>query len=827
MPGWLSEMVERSASFMPHGHCYLWIPSLLWMHVASDALIGLSYLGISLILYLLLRTIRLPFTPMVVAFGLFIGLCGITHFMSIWTVWNPDYLVDGLIKVATAAASVVTAIGLMYLQPQIRETVAAARLSEARRIELEAAHASLEALYRKVTGMDEMKTQFFANISHELRTPLALIVGPVERMRDDENLTADQHRALDSIRRNANSLQRQVNDLLDISKLEAGQLQLHYARLDMPAWIAPIVSEFDSAGAQRGLRLHAEVEAGLVAEVDPDMLERILINLLSNAYKFTPAGGTVSLALSTDGAQMLLKVSDTGPGISEGDRERIFERFHQADGSITRKHGGSGLGLAIVRDLVQLHGGSVEAGPAPGGGACFTMRLPRQAGEAVQVDTGVQESGPVARLALESTLAMLAAVAPPERATPHLPDRPTVLVVEDNPEMRSFIADTLGGSYNVSTAFDGEQGLEQAQVLRPDLIVTDVMMPRMSGDQMMMALRKVTALAAVPVLLVSAKSDDALRVGLLQNGAQDFLIKPFLPSELLARAANLVSAKRTGDKLRAALASASSDVEELASELIAKNRQLLSALDAADVAREQAERASAVKSLFLGMVSHELRTPIATIDMNVQLLERSRDSNLPDVHWRRVERLSHATRQISTLVESLLEYARVQSGKISPHLEELDIVAIVSEVIGAHADQARPGVALAFDGLPAQVPGFFSDGRLVRVVLANLVSNALKFTTAGSVTVRLAREAGWHVVAVSDTGAGIEDADLQRIFLPFEQLSPVHRKSLPGVGLGLALVDQIVRALGGTVEVSSRRGRGSTFSVRLPCHSQNVSLQPS
>ena len=826
MAAWISEMVERSGSFMPHGHCYLWIPSLLWMHVGSDALIGTSYLGISLILYLLLRRIRLPFTPVVVAFGLFIGLCGITHFMAIWTVWQPDYLLDGLIKVATAAASVATAIGLFYLQPQIRETVAAARLSEARRLELEAAHASLEVMYRKVTEMDEMKTQFFANVSHELRTPLALIVGPVERMHDDTNLTADQRRALDGIRRNANSLQRQVNDLLDISKLEAGKLQLHYARLNMPAWIAPIASEFDHAGAQRGLRLHTDVEEGLVADVDPDMLERILVNLLSNAYKFTPAGGAVSLALSTDGAQMLLTVSDTGPGIRDSDRERIFERFRQADGSITRKHGGSGLGLAIVRDLVQLHGGSVAAGPAPGGGACFTVRLPRQASEDVQVDTGAQESGPVARLARESTLSMLAAVAPPDRDMPHLPDRPTVLVVEDNPEMRSFIADTLGGSYNVSTAFDGEQGLERAQILQPDLIVTDVMMPRMSGDQLMMALRKVSALAAIPVLLVSAKSDDALRVGLLQNGAQDYLIKPFLPSELMARVANLVSAKRTGDKLRTALASASNDVEALASELIGKNRQLLAALDAADVAREQAERANAVKSLFLGMVSHELRTPIATIDMNVQLLERSRDSSLPDDQWRRVERLSRATRQISTLVESLLEYARVESGKISASVEELDIAAIVNETMTAHADQVRPGVALAFEGLPAQMPSFLSDGRLVRVVLANLLSNALKFTSAGSVTIRLANENGWHVLAVTDTGAGMDDADLKRIFLPFEQLSPVHRKSLPGVGLGLALVEQIVRALGGTVEVSSSRGLGSTFSVRLPWHSRNISSQP-
>jgi signal transduction histidine kinase len=152
------------------------------MHVVSDALIGTAYLGISLILYLLVRSIRLPFSPVFVAFGLFIGLCGITHFMGIWTVWYPDYFLDGLIKAATAAASVATAIGLLYVRPQVMQTVEAARLSEERQVQLEAAHAELEGLYRKVTELDELKTQFFANVSHELRTPLALIVGPVSTM---------------------------------------------------------------------------------------------------------------------------------------------------------------------------------------------------------------------------------------------------------------------------------------------------------------------------------------------------------------------------------------------------------------------------------------------------------------------------------------------------------------------------------------------------------------------------------------------------------------------------------------------------------------------
>ncbi|RZA16066.1 MAG: HAMP domain-containing histidine kinase, partial [Proteobacteria bacterium] len=255
MPAWLSEIFQRSSSFMPHGHCYLWIPSLLWMHVISDALIGIAYLGISLILYLLVRSIRLPFSPVFVAFGLFIGLCGITHFMKIWTVWHPDYLLDGLIKMATAAASVATAVGLLYVRPQVMEMVSAARLSEQRRVQLEAAHAELEGLYRKVKELDELKTQFFANVSHELRTPLALIVGPADSMRNDANLTPRQRRGLDSIKHNGQTLLRQVNDLLDITRLEAGGLELHHARLDLQPWVRRIAMQFDVAAEQRGVRL--------------------------------------------------------------------------------------------------------------------------------------------------------------------------------------------------------------------------------------------------------------------------------------------------------------------------------------------------------------------------------------------------------------------------------------------------------------------------------------------------------------------------------------------------------------------------------------------
>ena len=196
MPAWISDLLAKSVSFMPHGHCYLWIPALLWLHVASDIVIGVAYLGISLILYVFVRRIRLPFSPIFIAFGLFIGLCGLTHFMKVWTVWNPDYVAEGVLKAATALASIATAIGLFFVRPQIEAVVHAARLSEERRIRLESSNAELQVLLDRVREADEQKNRFFANVSHELRTPLTLILGPAEQLLAADNLSEPQRQRL-------------------------------------------------------------------------------------------------------------------------------------------------------------------------------------------------------------------------------------------------------------------------------------------------------------------------------------------------------------------------------------------------------------------------------------------------------------------------------------------------------------------------------------------------------------------------------------------------------------------------------------------------------
>lgn len=822
MPQWLSDALEKSAYFMPHGHCYLWIPWLLWLHVISDFLIGVAYLGISLILWALVRKIRLPFSPVFIAFGLFIGLCGMTHFMEIWTAWNPDYIFEGLVKAATAAASVATAVGLVYIRPQVEEVVYAARLSEERRIKLESTHAELEASLAQVRQLNELQRRFFANVSHELRTPLTLILGPTEHLLSDGSLSASQRRQLESISGNGKMLLKQVNDLLDLAKLEFGNAELSYVESDVAAMLRRIVAHFEVAAEQRRIRLAVQAPSQLIAQVDQDKLERVVINLLSNALKFTPSEGTVEVSLSEQDGMIRIVVNDTGPGVPPDQRETIFQRFHRVEGSDSRTQGGTGLGLAIVKEFVELHGGNVSVGAATGGGSSFVVTLPQAAPGALDLDRRPLEAGDQVA-ALDGVLHQLAVEASIEKGDtlPSVAGRAEVLVVEDNPELRAFVAVALGDRFNVTTAADGIEGLVAAQALRPDLIITDVMMPRMSGDQLIGALRADPQFDTIPVLLLTAKADDELRVRMLTSGAQDYLTKPFESQELLARAGNLVGAKRAGDALRGELASLSTDLVSLAETVSQRNRELRLALETAEVAREQAEAASRTKSAFLSIISHELRTPLSTMHMTLQVIARDTGSEMPAALASRIERLTRASAQMSSLVEGVLEYIRIEGDRINIQIARVDAVELVHEVVGDHMDEAAAGVQLRVQ-CATDMPTLSTDGRLLAVVIGNLVSNALKFTHVGSVSVHLFHEAESAVIEVIDTGIGIAAEDLERIFQPFEQLEPVKRKSIPGVGLGLALVRQLVVVLQGTIEVVSTSGKGTVFRVSLPIQHAKV-----
>jgi signal transduction histidine kinase len=381
--------------------------------------------------------------------------------------------------------------------------------------------------------------------------------------------------------------------------------------------------------------------------------------------------------------------------------------------------------------------------------------------------------------------------------------------------MSRFLSRVLGDEFRVATAADGHEALQLAEALRPDVVVTDVMMPRLGGEGLLAALRERPPLADTPVLVLTAREDDALRVRLLAAGAQDFVVKPFLPEELRVRARNLARVKRARDLLEAELATRGRGLEDAARELARRARELEIALDAARVAREQAERASKTKSVFLGMASHELRTPLTAMRLTIEALATGREPLTPRQR-EAVGRIDQASRRLLALVESLLEYTRVESGKLVVHPERFDLAALAAEVVGEALPLAqRKLLALEAAPAPPALPPVESDPRLVRIVLVNLVVNAVRYTDAGSVRVSVAHSVEGHAVEVEDTGPGLTPEELGRIFEPFEQGGAAARKA-QGVGLGLTLVKGIVEALGGTIDVRSRPGRGSTFRVTLP-----------
>lgn len=394
-------------------------------------------------------------------------------------------------------------------------------------------------------------------------------------------------------------------------------------------------------------------------------------------------------------------------------------------------------------------------------------------------------------------------------------NRALVLVIDDEPVVNQLVCASLSDEYEVASAFNGKEGLEKAIKLQPDCIISDLLMPEMSGEALLAELRARDEFAAVPILLLTGRGDDQLRAQLLRSGAQDFLAKPFSPLELRARVANWVSAKRARQVLQDALDSRRQDLEALAREVIISRQELQEALETVKKARDEAEKASQLKSDFLAMVSHEFRTPLTALQLQLKVL-LSVDEELRPRQKEVVTRMSGSLTRLKTLIESVLEYACIESGSLNVDFQELDVGALCVEVLDElqpHADQK--GVDLR-GKIPRDRPTVISDFQLLRLVLVNLVSNAVKFTDQGYVELRLEFVDDQHKLTIKDTGPGIEPEDIGRIFQPFEQLEGTRRKHLPGVGLGLALVQDMVTLLGGHVELKSEPGTGSAFTVILP-----------
>ena len=658
--------------------------------------------------------------------------------------------------------------------------------------------------------IDRAKTEFFSNVSHEFRTPLTLMLSPLEDALAEKWLTPRVHEKLDIAHRNSLRLLKLVNTLLDFSRIEAGRIEAVYEPVDLAALTRELASVFRSAIEKAGLNLsvHCELLESTVY-VDREMWEKIVFNLLSNAFKFT-FEGEIKVTLRDAGENVELEVSDTGTGIPVDELPHLFERFHRVKGARGRSYEGSGIGLALVQELVTLHGGVVSVASVLGRGTVFTVSIP----------TGSAHL-PADRIGATRTLAStgLGGQAYVEEASKWLPETEThftglqrvpspqefsetqttprarILLADDNADMREYLRRLLAARYTVEAVADGEEALGLARYRDFDLVLSDVMMPKLDGFGLLKALRGDDRTQHIPIILVSARAGEESRVEGMSAGADDYLVKPFSARELLAR----VEAHLNLQRVRR-------DAEQALMQMMEREQK----------ARASAEMANRVKDDFLAMLSHELRTPLNAIIGWSHLLkkgklsEKDRDRAI-DI----IDRNAAAQREI---IDELLDVSRIVTGKL-----KLETTAVeLADVIEAAVDAIRPAaeakgieIVTSLDREAGLV-----DGEAVRLqqVIWNLLSNAVKFTPQqGRIEVKLITALEEVKVVISDTGEGIDPEFLPFIFERFRQADSSAKRVHGGLGLGLSIVRSLVEMHGGEIRADSDgKGKGATFTLTLP-----------
>jgi signal transduction histidine kinase len=797
LPSLVRNRLPDSSLFVPHGQSYGWDPTLLMLHAGSDGFLGISYIVIAGTLSILLfRANRdLPFKWIILSLGVFMVACGVIHLLEVVTLWNPLYWLSGVAKLVTAVASVAIAIVLPTMIPRLTTLVTNARLSENRKREV-------EVLSEKLKEFDKLKSDFFANIGHELRTPLALILGPAEKLLATDGLQPGTRSDLLAIERNARSLLKHVNDLLDISKLESGKMELDLVAADLVMIVRIAVSHFESLAAERSITLRLQAPARLPARLDVGKIERIIVNLLSNAFKFTPDGGTIFCRVEDEGDQAIIDIRDSGPGIPTELREKVFERFRQVDGGAGRRPAGTGLGLSIAREFARLHDGTISIAEAPEGGADLQFVLPIRSPAIRSVPVTTSVTG-IARQAAEELRpgAEQELVRDADGRVDANDTRPLVLVAEDDREMNSFIRQTLSESYRVVTSLNGAEAYGMALTLAPDLVVTDVTMPRVSGEHLVRLIRQHHELDGIPILLLTARASDDL-ASMLREGVQDYLIKPFLEEELLTRAGNLVTIRRVREALRDGDGARQEDVATMASAITENHRALRLALEK--------------KDRFLVALGHELRAPLTPVLTATQFLAEEPTMN-PESR-RLLDVIDRNVKIEARLIDDLLDLTKLASGGLVLDVRGVDLHDSLRNVVESCRQEINERDLALHLALDAQSTGVRGDPARLRQIFRNILKNAAKFTpSGGSITVITRNDAQRRVIVeVIDSGIGIEPEMLTRVFDAFEQGEQEARR-FGGLGLGLSISRMLVELHGGTIRASSRgRHRGATITVVLP-----------
>lgn len=640
------------------------------------------------------------------------------------------------------------------------------------------------------------QTNFLALMSHELRTPLTLILGPLESLLEmPHGLLSDSvRRQLELMHRNGAKLHRLVSEVLELARIEAGKSEPRLEPVSPKALLAEIVEEAQPGAEHEGLSLSLAVEHEFEPIlIDRAMFETIVVNLISNALKFTPRGGRIDVHLAAQGDKLVLSVQDTGIGIPEEKQALIFVRFQQLDESSTRRYAGTGIGLALVKEFAELLGGRVSVESQVGQGTRFIVELPRRV-DSNRVSVEVPRRAPTWRPRQKTSEKQRLLL-----SQPPADNRPIVLFVEDSADMRIFVKEVLESEYDVQLAENGKQALAALQRFQPDVIITDVMMPEMDGMELIAHLKHDQNLKRIPTLVLTARASREELIFVLRAGADDYLAKPFGPDELRAR---VLSAYR---------------MRRMSRELENKSTELAIALDRERAIREeliQTSKMAAIGTLVSGL-AHELNNPLAAILMYAKSLRLRTTRGADDIPTHALESIERQAQRCAQLVAQLLDFVHKRPMPRTRILLRIVLEAI-EKLAQAQANQLK--VDLTVDAGDADSQTLEVDIASFETALLNLISNGLQATRPGGrVRVwahrQIKQNRGGVLVTVTDDGMGIAPEVLSRIFDPFF----TTKAPGAGTGLGLSLVRTFVDNHDGHIEVTSAVGKGTSISLWLPC----------
>ena len=689
--------------------------------------------------------------------------------------------------------------------------------------------------------IDRAKTAFFSNISHEFRTPLTLMIGPLEDALVDSGAPAAvQLDRVDIAHRNALRLLRLVNSLLDFSRIEAGRVQATFRPTDLAAFTAEIASGFRSAIERAGLRFVVDMSP-LPGPVyaDRDMWEKIVLNLLSNAFKFTWEG-EIALSLREAEGNAQLIVRDTGVGIPDSELPKLFERFHRVEGAHGRSFEGSGIGLALVSELVRQHGGRISVESAVGRGTVFTVTVPFGAAHlpADRIETAEQSVAAPARVssfveealrwlpagATDALLGAESAIGIPQEAAP-LPEAAgrRVLIADDNADLRDYIARLLTEKgYEIEVAGDGHAALAALRASKPDLLLTDVMMPGLDGFGLLQAVRDSPDFRELPVLMLSARAGEEAKVDGLAAGADDYLTKPFSARELVARVASGISMARVRREAADAVKASEAALREANEQLEGRVARAIAERETVEDALRQAQKMEAVGQL-TGGIAHDFNNLLTVITGNVDMARRALGSGETSRAGRALDNAQKGATRAAALTQRLLAFSRRQP--LAPKLVNVDrLVAGMADLLHRALGEQVQLEAVATPGLwRVEV-----DPNQLESAILNLAVNARDaMPEGGKLTIETANArldeqysaahaevapGNYVVIAVTDTGTGMSKETLVRVFDPFFTTKGVGK----GTGLGLSMVYGFVKQSGGHVKIYSEPNEGTTVKIYLP-----------